>query len=76
MKDSLIPKYFDFGQALEFLKEGLKVSNTDYNDEWFLYMEGENIHITNGAEGEWHIDNILMEISICDILNENWFIYG
>ena len=76
MNNSLVSKYFDFGQALEFLREGLKVSNVDYNDEWFLYMEGDNIHITNGAEEYWKIDNILQEISISDILNEKWFIYG
>lgn len=72
--NSLVPKYFDFGQALEFLREGLKVSNTSYMDEWFLYMEGKDIHLTNGADGEWYIDNILQEISISDILDETWYI--
>ena len=39
--DSLVGKYFDFGQALEFLKQGISVTNELYNDKFrFELIDG------------------------------------
>lgn len=91
MNNSLVPKYFDFSQALEFLKQGIAVSNTSYNDGFRFekFEEGEDIipagiYLHNAEcyyDGWWDLNGneaIIDDIdsfSLEDVLNEEWFIY-
>ena len=42
MNKSFISKYFDFSQALEFLKDGLSVTNTEYNPYFRILLNNKN----------------------------------
>ena len=85
MEDSLVRKYFDFGQALEFLKQGTPVTNELYTDKFRYEKEVGVIYLTNyvSIENGKHLDingleafhEVVYEIDIDDILNEKWFIY-
>lgn len=91
MSKSLIPKYFDFSQALEFLKDGLSVTNTNYNPYFRILLKDNKFILTNftkvfndhernpvyiSIDGEKAVYNELEYIDIDDILNEEWFIYA
>ena len=39
MSKSFISKYFDFSQALEFLKDGLSVTNTNYVSHFRILLK-------------------------------------
>lgn len=39
MNKSFISKYFDFSQALEFLKDGLSVTNTNYVSHFRILLK-------------------------------------
>ena len=43
MSNSFVLKYFDFSQALEFLKDGLSVTNTNYNPNFRLKLEDNKL---------------------------------
>jgi hypothetical protein len=84
MDNSLVSKYFDFGQALEFLKEGLEVTNVDYNLDFRFLMKDGKIYITNfvscnlnclDRDGEVAIYEEVEEFSVEDVLNESWYLY-
>lgn len=72
MNNSLVTKYFDFSQALEFLKEGEKVISKDYNPGWYFYMENNQIHL---RYEDGSVDEIIESFDVSDILNEKWYIY-
>ena len=91
MSKSLIPKYFDFSQALEFLKDGLSVTNTNYVSHFRILLKDNKFILTNftkvysddkgnltygGGDGEQAVYEELEYIEIDDILNEEWFIYA
>ena len=91
MSKSFISKYFDFSQALEFLKDGLSVSNTEYNPYFRILLKDNKFILTNftkvfndhegnpvyiSIDGEKAVYNELEYIDIDDILNENWYIYS
>ena len=91
MSKSFISKYFDFSQALEFLKDGLSVTNTNYNPHFRILLKDNKFILTNftkvysddkgnltyiAIDGEKAIYNELEYIDIDDILNEEWFIYA
>lgn len=91
MSKSLIPKYFDFSQALEFLKDGLSVTNTEYNPYFRILLKDNKFILTNftkvysddkgnltyiAADGDKAVYYELEHIDINDILNENWYIYS
>ena len=83
MDNSLVSKYFDFGQALEFLKEGLEVTNVDYNLDFRFLMKDGKIYITNVScnlycldrHGEVAVYEEVEEFSVEDVLNESWYLY-
>lgn len=84
MKDSLVGEYFDFGQALEFLREGIEVTNDNFNPHFRLLMKENTIIITNyvyvhngllDCEGETAVYEEMEDISVEDIINEKWHIY-
>lgn len=85
MENSLVGKYFDFGQALEFLKQGIPVTNELYNN-WFRFeQEDGTIYLTNyeytcgteffSCDGEYAYMEEVPSFSLEDIMNERWFIY-
>lgn len=85
MENSLVGKYFDFGQALEFLKQGIPVTNELYNN-WFRFEhEDGTIYLTNykytcgteffSCDGEYAYMEEVSSFSLEDIMNERWFIY-
>lgn len=91
MSKSLIPKYFDFSQALEFLKDGLSVTNTNYVSHFRILLKDNKFILTNftkvysddkenltyiAIDGEQAVYEELEYIEIDDILNEEWFIYA
>lgn len=91
MSKSLIPKYFDFSQALEFLKDGLSVTNTNYVSHFRILLKDNKFILTNftkvysddkgnliyiATDGEQAVYEELEYIEIDDILNEEWFIYA
>ena len=91
MNKSLIPKYFDFSQALEFLKDGLSVTNTNYVSHFRILLKDNKFILTNFTkvysddkgnltyitiDGEQAVYEELEYIEIDDILNEEWFIYA
>ena len=91
MNKSLIPKYFDFSQALEFLKDGLSVTNTNYVSHFRILLKDNKFILTNftkvysddkgnltyiAIDGEQAVYEELDSIYIDDILNEEWFIYA
>lgn len=91
MSKSLIPKYFDFSQALEFLKDGLSVTNTNYISHFRILLKDNKFILTNftkvysddkgnltyiAIDGEQAVYEELDFIDIDDILNEEWFIYA
>ena len=91
MNKSFISKYFDFSQALEFLKDGLSVTNTEYNPYFRILLKDNKFILTNftkvfndhegnpvyiSIDGEKAVYNELEYIDIDDILNENWYIYS
>ena len=91
MSKSLIPKYFDFSQALEFLKDGLSVTNTNYVSHFRILLKDNKFILTNFTkvysddkgnltyiviDGEQAVYEELEYIEIDDILNEEWFIYA
>lgn len=91
MSKSFISKYFDFSQALEFLKDGLSVTNTNYNPYFRILLKDNKFILTNftkvfndhegnpvciSIDGEKAVYNELEYIDIDDILNEEWFIYA
>lgn len=91
MNKSLIPKYFDFSQALEFLKDGLSVTNTNYVSHFRILLKDNKFILTNftkvfsdhegnliyiAIDGEKAVYVELDSIEIDDILNENWYIYS
>ena len=47
MSKSFISKYFDFSQALEFLKDGLSVTNTNYNPHFRILLKDNKFILTN-----------------------------
>ena len=47
MSKSFISKYFDFSQALEFLKDGLSVTNTEYNPYFRILLKDNKFILTN-----------------------------
>lgn len=91
MSKSFISKYFDFSQALEFLKDGLSVTNTEYNPYFRILLKDNKFILTNftkvysddkenltyiAIDGEQAVYEELEYIEIDDILNEEWFIYA
>ena len=91
MNKSLIPKYFDFSQALEFLKDGLSVANTNYVSHFRILLKDNKFILTNftkvynddkgnltyiAIDGEQAVYEELEYIEIDDILSEEWFIYA
>ena len=91
MNKSLIPKYFDFSQALEFLKDGLSVANTNYVSHFRILLKDNKFILTNftkvysddkgnlsyiARDGEQAVYEELEYIEIDAILNEEWFIYA
>lgn len=91
MSKSLIPKYFDFSQALEFLKDGLSVTNTNYVSHFRILLKDNKFILTNftkvysddkgnltyiAIDGEQAVYEELDSIDIDDILNEEWLIYA
>ena len=91
MSKSLIPKYFDFSQALEFLKDGLSVTNTNYVSHFRILLKDNKFILTNftkvysddkgnltyiALDGEQAVYEELDSIDIDDILNEEWLIYA
>lgn len=91
MNKSLIPKYFDFSQALEFLKDGLSVTNTNYNSFFRILLKDNKFILTNftkvysddkgnltyiAVDGKEAVYVELDSIEIDDILNEKWYIYA
>ena len=91
MSKSLIPKYFDFSQALEFLKDGLSVTNTNYVSHFRILLKDNKFILTNFTkvysddkgnltyiviDGEQAVYEELEYIEIDDILNKEWFIYA
>ena len=91
MSKSFISKYFDFSQALEFLKDGLSVTNTNYNPHFRILLKDNKFILTNFTkvysddkgnltyitiDGEQAVYEELEYIEIDDILNEEWFIYA
>ena len=91
MSKSLIPKYFDFSQALEFLKDGLSVTNTNYVSHFRILLKDNKFILTNftkvysddkgnltyiAIDGEQAVYEELYSIDIDDILNEEWLIYA
>ena len=83
--DSLVGKYFDFGQALEFLKQGISVTNELYNDKFRFELIDGIVYLTNyvsefGCEF-WDIDGErayleeMDSLNLEDIMNERWYIY-
>lgn len=91
MSKSFISKYFDFSQALEFLKDGLSVTNTNYNPYFRILLKDNKFILTNFTkvfsdhegnlvyitiDGEQAVYEELKYIEIDDILNEEWFIYA
>ena len=90
MSNSFVLKYFDFSQALEFLKDGLSVTNTNYNPNFRLKLEDNKLILTNAAKsykdanGEIVYTTVnnhlavyveLDSIDTDDLLNEKWYIY-
>lgn len=84
MENSLVGKYFDFGQALEFLKEGLEVTNTLYNLDFRFFMVDNEIYLTNytmfydsflDRNGEDAVYEMVEEFSVVDVLDETWCLY-
>ena len=83
--DSLVGKYFDFGQALEFLKQGISVTNELYNDKFRFELIDGIVYLTNyvsefeneffDVDGEHAYLEELDSISMEDIMNERWYIY-
>lgn len=83
--DSLVGKYFDFGQALEFLKQGISVTNELYNDKFRFELIDGIVYLTNYVSefgGEfWDIDGErayleeMDSLNLEDIMNERWYIY-
>lgn len=54
--NSLVGKYFDFGQALEFLKQSIPVTNELYNDKFRFELIDGVVYLTNYVhefEGEF-----------------------
>lgn len=91
MNKSFISKYFDFSQALEFLKDGLSVTNTNYVSHFRILLKDNKFILTNftkvysddkgnpvyiAIDGDKAVYNELEYIDIDDILNEEWFIYA
>ena len=91
MSKSFISKYFDFSQALEFLKDGLSVTNTEYNPYFRILLKDNKFILTNftkvysddkgnltyiAIDVEQAVYEELEYIEIDDILNEEWFIYA
>ena len=91
MNKSFISKYFDFSQALEFLKDGLSVTNTEYNPYFRILLKDNKFILTNftkvfndhegnlvyiAIDGGKAVYYELEHIDIDDILNEEWFIYA
>lgn len=75
MHNSLVQEYFDFGQALEFLKDGEHVTNTSYEIGWKFVFTNGILYLVSPNTDEiesysYEIDVISME----DILDETWFI--
>lgn len=90
MSKSFISKYFDFSQALEFLKDGLSVTNTEYNPYFRILLKDNKFILTNftkvfndhegnpvyiAIDGDKAVYYELEHIDINDILNEEWHIY-
>ena len=83
--NSLVGKYFDFGQALEFLKQSIPVTNELYNDKFRFELIDGIVYLTNYVHefgGEfWDIDGEhayleeIDSINLEDIMNERWYIY-
>ena len=91
MSKSFISKYFDFSQALKFLKDGLSVTNTEYNPYFRILLKDNKFILTNftkvysddkgnltyiAIDGGKAVYEELECIEIDDILNEKWFIYA
>ncbi|MGM9530863.1 hypothetical protein [Intestinibacter sp.] len=91
MNKSFVPKYFDFSQALEFLKDGLSVTNTNYVSHFRILLKDNKFILTNftkvysddkgnltyiAIDGEQAVYEELDYIDKYDILNEEWFIYA
>lgn len=91
MNKSLIPKYFDFSQALEFLKDGLSVTNTNYVSHFRILLKDNKFILTNFtkvySDDNGNLTYIAVDekeavyveldsIEIDDILNEKWYIYA
>jgi hypothetical protein len=81
--NSLVGKYF--GQALEFLKQSIPVTNELYNDKFRFELIDGVVYLTNYVHefgGEfWDIDGEhayleeMDSINLEDIMNERWYIY-
>lgn len=71
MDKSLVGEYFGFEQALEFLKDGYKVTNEYYNPNYYFFMDNGEIRLGCGNKKYHGIESI----DIYDILSEKWFIY-
>ena len=90
MNDSTI-KYFDFSQALKYLKDGLEVTNTNYNPYFRIKLENNKFILTNftkvyldsntkevtyiAMNGDLAVIYEMESFSIDDILCETWYLY-
>ena len=90
MNDSTI-KYFDFSQALKYLKDGLEVTNTNYNPYFRIKLENDKFILTNftkvyldsnteevtyiAINGDLAVIYEMESFSIDDILCETWYLY-
>ena len=90
MNDPTI-KYFDFSQALKYLKDGLEVTNTNYNPYFRIKLENNKFILTNftkvyldsnteevtyiAINGDLAVIYEMESFSIDDILCETWYLY-
>ena len=90
MNDSTV-KYFDFSQALKYLKDGLEVTNTNYNPYFRIKLENDKFILTNftkvyldsnteevtyiAINGDLAVIYEMESFSIDDILCETWYLY-
>lgn len=89
--NSFVPKYFDFSQALEFLKDGYSISNDNYHKNFRLILEDDKLILTNftkcyldsktgektyiSIDGHLAVYVELDSLDVDDLLNEKWYIY-
>lgn len=73
IKDSLIAEYFDFSQALKFLKDGHNISEKNLHNGWFYMLDDDDnsFYIVSPDRNTYK-----HEFSTEDLLLKTYFIYG